>query len=330
VSLSSRRGLRGESGPDDAKSSIVGLSGWLFADLLLALAVVFLVASDRPAESSIGDKDDVYDLQIEFLESPTGKAVTKIEQIDQPFDVWLRLSEPIQAETLDLSDITVSPDGQWTYQFVDKPDAGATQVVQLKLAPLDVLSTSLELAVEKRAAQHISRENSWSESASLEITVTLCRALTGIAVLPEETARFVIKGGQRMTESDLKKWFENPDRRLIGTDLSSPKDEGFGNATLIYVELQKPADERRQVGFAILFGGYVKDRENADLGTGRAEERKENVRSALRELSLLPRLDTGTAGGQCPRAAEVPVRPFGDSSIGVGDLKFELYFYNEK
>lgn len=330
MSLSSRRGIRGESGPDDAKSSIVGLSGWLFADLLLALAVVFLVASDRPAESSIGDADDVYDIAIEFLESPTGNAITKIEQIDQPFDLWLRFSEPIQADTLDLSDIAVSPDGQWTYQFVKKPDAGATQVVQLKLAPLDVRSTSLELTVKKRAAQHVSLENSWSESASLEIMVTLCRALTGIAVRPEETARFVIKGGQRKTENELMDWLQKPERRLVGTDLSSPKDEGFGNATLIYQELQKPADERRQVGFAILFGGYVKDRESADTGTIRAEDRIEDVRSALRELSLLPRLDTSIAGGQCPRAAEVPVRPFGDSSIGVGDLKFELYFYNEK
>jgi hypothetical protein len=149
-------------------------------------------------------------------------------------------------------------------------------------------------------------------------------------VQAEETARFVVKGGEGMTESGLRNWLESPDRRLIGTDLSSPKDEGFGNATLIYTELQKPADERRQVGFAILFGGYVKGRENADIGTDRAKDKIADIRSALRELSLLPRLDTGTAGGQCPRASEIPVRPFGDSSIGVGDLKFELYFYNEK
>lgn len=330
MSLSSRRGFRSDASPDDAKSSIVGLSGWLFADLLLALAVVFLVASDRPAESSVGDQDDVYDLEIEFLESPTGKAVTKTNQIDQPFDVWLRFSEPIQAETLDLSDINVSPDGQWTYQFVKKPDTGGTQVVQLKLAPLDVRTSSLELAVKKRAAQHVSRENSWSASASLEIAVTLCRALTGIAVLPKETARFVIEGGEGMTSSDLGTWLASPERRLNGTDRRSAEDEGYGDATLIYSELQKPTDERRQIGFAILFGGYVKGRENAGVGQGRAEGKIDAVRAVLRELSLLPRLDTGTAGGQCPSATEVPVRPFGDSSIGVGDLKFELYFYNEK
>jgi hypothetical protein len=32
------------------KESILGLSGWLFADLLLAIAVIFLVVQDRPAE----------------------------------------------------------------------------------------------------------------------------------------------------------------------------------------------------------------------------------------------------------------------------------------
>ena len=84
MSLASRRNRRDYSNPDDAKSSIVGLSGWLFADLLLALAVVFLVASDRPSQSLAENPEDKFDIDVEFVESELAdaKAVTQIERID--------------------------------------------------------------------------------------------------------------------------------------------------------------------------------------------------------------------------------------------------------
>ena len=34
------------------KESILGLSGWLFADLLLAIAVIFLVVQDKPSQKA--------------------------------------------------------------------------------------------------------------------------------------------------------------------------------------------------------------------------------------------------------------------------------------
>lgn len=40
---------------ESSRESVFGLAGWLFADLLLALSVVFLVAQDRPSQET--DKD---------------------------------------------------------------------------------------------------------------------------------------------------------------------------------------------------------------------------------------------------------------------------------
>lgn len=47
---------------ESSRESVLGLAGWLFADLLLALSVVFLVAQDRPSQET--DKDKIIaDLQ---------------------------------------------------------------------------------------------------------------------------------------------------------------------------------------------------------------------------------------------------------------------------
>lgn len=332
MSLASRRGSRSDSSPDDAKSSIVGLSGWLFADLMLALAVVFLVASEVPIDvPRPGGNPEVSDIAVEFLMSQNGAATRQTSQIDEPFDVWLRFSEPIKSETLDLSDISVKPEGQWMYQFVNKALADPGQVFLLRLAPLEARSAGIEVTLKDKAAQHASRESSFSKSASLSVSITICRSLTGIAVLPKETARFLIKNGRKMEVKEIKEWLESPIREKVGTDLLSKKDFDYGDARLVWKEIQKqPPSERRQVGFVILFGGYVRNQENADVGQDRASKRIEDIREVLRELSLLPQDDTGTLGSQCPRAAEVPVRPFGDGGVGKDDLKFELYFYNEK
>lgn len=51
-----RRGNRVQSGRRGQRESIVGLAGWLFADLLLALSAVFLVAQDRPGSQKLEEK----------------------------------------------------------------------------------------------------------------------------------------------------------------------------------------------------------------------------------------------------------------------------------
>jgi len=323
LTLPPRRNSRIESGSDDAKSSIVGLSGWLFADLLLALAVVFLVASEPPADQTVGKPDDVYDIDVDFLLTPGGLPVQKTSQIDRPFDIWLRFSEPVRSESFDLSGISIFPNNQWTYQVINQRSNGSQQDFQLRLAPLRAIDTNIKLIVRKRTAQHLNRDTLFNREASLPITVTICRALTGIEVQQKETARFLIRGGLNMAETDLVNWLSSPQRLDEDT-----KDE-YGDASLIYIETQKPMNERRQIGFVILFGGYNSNEEGADDGRRRANDKIEDIEDALRGLSLLPPRDLPTVSSQCPKANKVPVRPFGDGSISPRDLKFEIYFYTE-
>lgn len=56
------------------KESILGLSGWLFADLLLAIAVIFLVVQDKPSqkvEDAEVTKDNVANLKDQVLKLKT-------------------------------------------------------------------------------------------------------------------------------------------------------------------------------------------------------------------------------------------------------------------
>ncbi len=58
----------------------MGLAGWLFADLLLALSVVFLVAQDRPSQES--DKDKT----IAYLEEERDKLQNRNQELEEICD----------------------------------------------------------------------------------------------------------------------------------------------------------------------------------------------------------------------------------------------------
>ena len=72
------------------KESILGLSGWLFADLLLAIAVIFLVVQDKPnvdpgevtAENVATLKAEVADLKAQVMELET--TIAELEKTTPP------------------------------------------------------------------------------------------------------------------------------------------------------------------------------------------------------------------------------------------------------
>jgi hypothetical protein len=328
VSLASRRQDRGNSRQDDAKSSIVGLSGWLFADLLLALAVVFLVASDRPAESLATDAE-VLDIEVEFSETESGPPISQIATIDESLSVWIRFSEEVLTDSFNLNGLQISREDEWSFRFVDRPQARTTKTYQIRLNPESARSAEITLTVKARSALSSERDNVWNKAASLSVSVEVCEALAGIAVKPSDTARFQINGGLFKSADEIVKWLSSNERKSSGTDRKSNEDEGFGDARLIWDEIQRPINERRNIGFAILFGGYVRNQESANQGQTRARGREQVVKQALRELGLLD-LATTNNSSNCPSADDLPIRPFGDSGVGVNDLKFELYFYNNE
>ncbi len=330
MSRASRRKGQISSNPDDVKSSIVGLSGWLFADLLLALAVVFLVASDRPSVSSAGDLDK-FDISVEFSTSENGDPYTEIEVLDESFDIWIQFSDPVFSNSLTESDILLEPKDEWSVRFVDKPDSGSEKSFLLRLNPENVKSRNLVLTVEQGAARGAESDNSYNAKATLPISITICRTLSGIAVSPEETSRFIVPGGAKMSESQLQDWLQNSElENLPQTHPAGSEDFGFGTAKLIFIELQKQIDQRRQVGFAILFGGYNRGSESAKIGANRAKNMEDEVRNVLRDLGLLSGNNSNEVQGACPQVFEIPLRPFGAGEVSKDDLKFELYFFENE
>ena len=105
------------SSDDESKNSIVGLAGWLFADLLLALAVIFLVGGDIPSISAMGEANNKNYITIEFAETKDGDAVTGLRKIDQTFDVYVRFSDPVENFTAD--DIELEPSDEWSVRIVE-------------------------------------------------------------------------------------------------------------------------------------------------------------------------------------------------------------------
>ena len=329
MSLASRRLKQGDSRKDDAKGSIVGLSGWLFADLLLALAVVFLVASDRPAET--GAKEDaVLDIGVMFSEKQNGAALTQLATIDETFTLWVRFSEPVDAETIDLGDFEITPDSakdEWSYRIIEDL-TGQVNDFQIRLNPEKAESTKFSLAVLPGGVLSASRTNVFNSAGRIDFTVDVCQSLAGIAVSQPETARFLISGGQRMDAVQLRNWLQSSERKTQGTDKRSAEDADFGDARLIWQEIQKPKNDRRKIGFAILFGGYIRNQESANEGQRRARAQSKVAEEALRGLGLID--DSKANASSCPAAANLPIRPFGDAGVGIDDLKFELYFYNNE
>lgn len=327
MSLTSRRRNKNSSASDDPKASIVGLSGWLFADLLLALAVVFLVASDKPVKSAIGNIEDSFDITVQFSGEKEFKAVNKIDlPSNRSADIWIRFSKPIDVASFSTDDLQLKPDGEWSARFVDRKKSGSQEVFQVRLNPENVESTEFSLSVEKRAASGFDQDYVYNDYAVLEISVTICRTLTGIAVGKSDTARFVVPGGALMGDSALKSWLESPDREYDPAHSKGTSDDGYGTAKLIFEGLQNKS-EIKQVGFAILFGGYDQNSEKSAKGRQRAEGKEGVVRKVLRELGFFP-ADIGLSVG-CV-AQEIPVRAFSDPSVGKNDLKLELYFYENR
>jgi hypothetical protein len=325
VSLTSRRRNKNSSSSDDPKASIVGLSGWLFADLLLALAVVFLVASDKPSKSSIGT--DSFNVTVQFSKEKEFQAVNKIDlPSNKSVDIWMKFSEPIDAESLNTDELQLEPDGEWSARFVDKKKSGAQEVFQVRLNPEKVKSTKFSVSIEKGAAISASGKSEYNDNASLEISVTICQSLTGIAVGKPDTARFVVPGGASMNEQALQSWLASPERENDRDHLKGTSDEGYGTAKLVYESLQNKT-QVSQVGFAILFGGFDQNSEKTVNGVARAQSMSGVVREVLRNLGLFPSNLSSSIG--CV-AQEIPVRTFGDQSVGKNDLKFELYFYENR
>jgi hypothetical protein len=307
---------------DESKNSIVGLAGWLFADLLLALAVVFLVGGDIPSTSAMSDTELKNDVTIEFAETKDGDAVSELRKIDQTFDVYVRFSDPVENFAAD--DIEIEPSDEWSVRIVeDSKDADGKKTYQVRLNPENPSSTKLKLTINQRKVSNATRPNSFNSRGQLSISLTICTDIAGIAVEKKDVARFVIKGGMTKSVIQLAEWMKDPPAGGTYPD-NEGSSKGYGNEQILKEILRQSTNQPQQVGFIIIFAGGKTTSEAAD----RAEGKVPDLRKALAKNKLINDPATDNPQTVCPAEAEVPVRAFGDSRLPIDAIKLELYFYD--
>ena len=303
---------------DDSKSSIVGLAGWLFADLLLALAVVFLVGSDTPSISAMTEGNDKNDISIEFAETKDGEAVTDIRKTNQTFDVYVRFSEPVDDFTA--GDFMLEPSNEWSARIVENSkDVDGKRTYQIRLNPENTSSTKLKLTIEQKQVRNASRPNSFNSRAQLNISVTICAQSAGIDVDKGDVAQIAIPNGLKMSAQQLKDWIQN-----IEANESATNSDGYGNEQSLKKIIELTAGQRSQIGFIIVFAGG----EDASRGTQNARSKELEILKALSEYELIADPSSDTPVASCPTESQVPYRAFWGSQLSRNDLKLELYFYD--
>ena len=303
---------------DESKSSIVGLAGWLFADLLLALAVIFLVGGDIPSTSAMSETNFKNDITIEFAETKDGDAVTGIRKIDQTFDVFVRFSDPVENFTAD--DIQLEPSDEWSVRIVeDSKDVDGKKSFQIRLNPESPNSNELKLTIAQRQVSNASRPNSFNEQGLLNISVTICGQITGIDVDKANVAQVRIPNGANMSAQQLSSWMQTIEAKGTTTN-----EDGYGNEQILREIIALPASQRTQIGFIIVFAGGI----DARSGTQVARNKESDLLTALSSNYLVADAASDSPSTTCPTESRVPVRAFWSQQLSKNDLTLELYFFD--
>lgn len=303
---------------DESKNSIVGLAGWLFADLLLALAVIFLVGGDIPSTSAMSETNFRDDITIEFAETKDGDAVTGLRKIDQTFDVYVRFSDPVENFTAD--DIELEPSDEWSVRIVeDSKDVDGKKSFQIRLNPESPTSNEIKLTIAQRQVSNASRPNSFNERGQLNISVTICGQIAGIDVDKANVAQVRIPNGANMSAQQLSSWMQT-----IEAKGSTTNEDGYGNEQLLREIIALPASQRTQIGFIIVFAGGT----DARAGTQVARNKESDLLTALSSNYLVADAASDLPSTTCPTESRVPVRAFWSQQLSKNDLTLELYFFD--
>lgn len=278
------------------KGAIVGLSGWLFADLLLGVAVVFLVGSEKPSNLGIADRNRP-SVRLEAVDNV--QANPDIWSVnDKPFKVEVVFSEKVRNfEAADLQ-FTGEANG-WIGQIIEpkEPNAVAERFIVNIVPAQNLASGEFSMFIPEKAAFSEKTSNG-NSSFKKSFKVVKCFEYKGIN--PASEQKVTISGGYvKDTES------------LIAA---------------MRKELDDPIKQRDQVGFLIVFGGG-KD------GGNLAERSEEKIRGSLASLGLVPKAspDDGDSGscGASVSENDFPILFYKDDALSTSDLKLNIYYMNK-
>jgi hypothetical protein len=291
ISRNQRNAREGHNRRD--KGAIVGLSGWLFADLLLGVAVVFLIGSEKPSVSSSSDGVRPT-LEIESVEN-VQKGTESWSVNDRSFTIKVVFSENVRSFGAD--DLVFQGDANdWVGKVTEPADENAvSDSFTLEIVPSqDLVAGSFEIFIPEKSA--------FSESSGIgnrgkkqKFTVVNCFEYKGIDANSFETVKL---------------------------------SRGFsGGADYLTNELQKklaPAiTGGKQIGFLILFGG-------GNNGDQKAKSSESKIRTSLAELGLVPK-SSGDEGkvdacGASLSESDFPILFYKAENLPESDLQLNIYY----
>ena len=278
------------------KGAIVGLSGWLFADLLLGVAVVFLIGSEKPSNSGNNDNN-----------RPTVSLIA-VENVQPNQDIWSVNDRPFKIEVVfseevrdfDVSDLAFTGEANgWVGQITEPEGLNVVsdRFVVNVVPSQDLVAGEFAITIPERAA-YSAENGSGNAGTKKQLKVVNCFEYKGID--PEALQKVNLSGGYLKGEKELIQ------------DLSK--------------ELESRVKNRDQVGFLILFGGG-KD------GKVLAERSEKKIRSSLASLGLVPKADAESSNadscGVSVSETDFPILYYKNDGQSRSDLQLNIYFMNK-
>lgn len=280
------------------KGAIVGLSGWLFADLLLGVAVVFLIGSEKPSVSSSSEGDRPT-LEIESVENvQKGKESEPWSVNDRSFTIKVVFSENVRSFGAD--DLVFQGEANnWVGKVTEPADENSvSDSFTIEIVPSqDLVAGSFEILIPEKSA-FSERKGIGNRGKKQKFTVVNCFEYKGID--PASLQKVNLSGGYLKGEKEI--------------------------IQALSKELDSQVKNRDQVGFLILFGGG-KD------GKVLAERSEDKIRSSLASLGLVPKADAESSNadscGVSVSENDFPIIKYKDDGQSRNDLQLNIYFMNK-
>lgn len=294
ISRNQSSGREGHNRRD--KGAIVGLSGWLFADLLLGVAVVFLIGSEKPSISGVAERNRP-SVRLEAVDNiQTNSDLWSVN--DRPFKVEVIFSEKVRG--FDASDLQFTGEANgWFVKIIEpkEPKAIAERFI-LSVEPSQALAAGeFSIFIPERAA-YSEKSGNGNSGFKKSFKVVKCFEYKGIN--PASEQRATIGGGYLKDTESLM--------------------------AALQKELEDPIKNRDQIGFLIVFGGG-KD------GSNLAKKSEDKIRSSLASLGLVPKaIPSGQDLGSCELSIsedDFPILFYKDDGLPTSDLKLNIYYMNK-
>ena len=340
----SHRRVGAEDGPEERdRHSIVGLSGWLFADLLLAVAVIFLVATEPPQFADEADAESAtsaagapvatlsFEPELPLNEDgipvwrETDSSASEIAEVG----IQVVFSEPVRGLGEDLEDLAAdviltaliegekrsANDTGWSVKLVKPVDPVRSWLLTLSPSA-GFKSSTMEVSLRQGAI--IDEDGTPNpEPKSLVFQVqrrpdTVIDTKKALQIVVPARGESCDSTSQNAVDS-LTRAFRDV-RSFVLNVASQKEDRETKNENFVnWVRSTSGFGTNPRVGFAFIYGPG----ESGDVIAGNWKACTVKAFESLGWLSA-----------SSSTVSELPMKFFDDFGIARGQLKIEMYFFS--